>query len=205
MNADEGRRERKKRARRSRIYETARQLFLAHGVANTTVEQIAEAADVAPTTFFNHFQSKSAVLGEMVGEVSDHLHAMLQSELATDGTAETHIRRFATDCIKALSVTEGLARDVLLEMLRTTSGPGKVLPYLTRVHAPFVEILRRGQREGNVRIDVESDVLAELVVGILNTALLGWLNDASYPLAERLTSFADVIGELISPRANRTR
>lgn len=203
MNAEQGRRERKKRARRSRIYETARQLFLEHGVANTTVEQIAEAADVASTTFFNHFQSKSAVLGEMVGEVSDRLHAMLENELATDGTAEEHIRRFATDCIKALSVTEGLARDVLLEMLRTTSGPGKVLPYLTRVHDPFVEILHRGQRERNVRSDMEPDVLAELVVGILNTALLGWLNDGSYPLTERLTQFSDVIGEVIRPRTGR--
>jgi AcrR family transcriptional regulator len=203
VNAEEGRRERKKRARRSRIYETARQLFLEHGVAATTVEQIAEAADVAPTTFFNHFQSKSAVLGEMVGEVSDRLHTMLRSELATTGTAEEHIRRFATDCIKALSLTEGLARDVLLEMLRTTSGPGKVLPYLTRVHEPFVEILLRSQQEGNVRRDVPPDVLAELVVGILNTALLGWLNDGSYPLSERLTRFSDVIGELIRPKPAR--
>jgi AcrR family transcriptional regulator len=203
VNTEEGRRERKKRARRSRIYETARQLFLEHGVTATTVEQIAEAADVAPTTFFNHFQSKSAVLGEMVGEVSDHLHAMLESELATAGTADEHIRRFATDCIKALSLTEGLARDVLLEMLRTASGPGKVLPYLARVHEPFVEILRRGRSEGNVRRDIEPDILAELVVGVLNTALVGWLNDGTYPLAERLTRFSDVIGELIGPQAGR--
>jgi AcrR family transcriptional regulator len=59
VNADEGRRERKKRARRSRIYETARHLFLEHGVAATTVEQIAEAADVAQTTFFNHFRARA--------------------------------------------------------------------------------------------------------------------------------------------------
>lgn len=205
MNVEEGRRERKKRARRSRIYETARQLFLEHGVAATTVEQIAEAADVAPTTFFNHFQSKGAVLGEMVGEVSDYLHAMLERELTTGGTAEDHIRRFAADCVEALRRTEGLARDVLLEMLRIASGPGKVLPYLARVHDPFVEILRRGREDGNVRRDLEPELLAELVVGILNTALVGWLNDASYPLSERLTQFADVIGELISPAASRTR
>jgi AcrR family transcriptional regulator len=200
VNADEGRRERKKRARRSRIYETARQLFLEHGVAATTVEQIAEAADVAQTTFFNHFQSKSAVLGEMVGEVSDHLHAMLERELTTAGTAEEHIRRFATDSIKALSQTEGLARDVLLEMLRTAAGPGKVLPYLARVHEPFVGMLRRGQGDGNVRRDLAPEILAEIVVGILNTAVVGWLNDPAYPLTERLVEFTDVIGELIRPR-----
>jgi hypothetical protein len=65
--------------------------------------------------------------------------------------------------------------------------------------------VHRGRDHGNVRRDLAPEILAELVVGILNTALLGWLNDASSPLTERLTSFADVIGELISPRASRTR
>ena len=61
----EGRRERKKRELRSRIYQTARTLFLSQGFEATTVEQIAAAADIAPATFFNHFQSKNALLGEM--------------------------------------------------------------------------------------------------------------------------------------------
>jgi AcrR family transcriptional regulator len=200
--ADEGRRERKKRARRSRIYETARQLFLERGVAATTVEQIAAAADVAETTFFNHFQSKNAVLSEMAGEVSDHLLTMLEREIATPGTAEQHIRRFATDAVHGLSQAEGLAREVLLEMLRTASGPGNVLPYLSRVHGPFALVLRQGQSDGNVRRDFDPVILAELVVGILNTAIIGWLNDPAYPLARRLAEFADLIGGLLRPDAS---
>jgi AcrR family transcriptional regulator len=204
--AEEGRRERKKRARRNRIYETARQLFLERGVAATTVEQIAEAADIAETTFFNHFQSKNAVLSEMAGEVSAYLQAMLEREIATPGTAEEHIRCFATDAVHGLSQAEGLAREVLLEMLRTASGPGSVLPYLSRVHEPFTVLLRRGQSDGNVRRDLQPAILGELVIGILNTAIIGWLNDPAYPLAKRLAQFAGFIGELIRPVAlTRTR
>ena len=201
MSEGEGRRERKKRARRERIYEAARQLFLERGYAATTVEQIAEAADVAQATFFNHFQSKAAVLREMTGEVSAHLEAMLERELETPGAAERRIRRFATRALRALAETEGLAREVLLELLRTASGPGTALPYLASVREPFTRIVREGQSEGNVRTDLDAALLAELVIGILNTALLGWLNDPDYPFEKRLGDFSGVIAEMLRPRA----
>lgn len=200
MNETTGRRERKKRARRERIYEAARQLFLEQGYAATTVEQIAEAADVAQTTFFNHFQSKDAVLREMTGEISAHLEAMLQHELATSDTAERRIRSFATHALRALGATEGLAREVLLELLRKSSGPGTALPYLASVREPFTTIVREGQSAGDVRRDLDPTLLAELVIGLLNTALLGWLNDPGYPFEKRMTQFVDVIAELIRPR-----
>ena len=73
----EGRRERKKRELRGRIYEAARRLFVRQGFEATTVTQIAAAADVAPATFFLHFPNKAAVLAEMTGEVSGHLRALV--------------------------------------------------------------------------------------------------------------------------------
>ncbi|MCC6641725.1 MAG: helix-turn-helix transcriptional regulator [Deltaproteobacteria bacterium] len=200
MSELEGRRERKKRARRERIYEAARQLFLERGYGATTVEQISEAADVAQATFFNHFPSKAAVLREMTGEVSARLEAMLERELETPGTAEQRIRRFATTALVALAAAEGLAREVLLDLLRTASGPGTALPYLASVREPFTTIVREGQSAGDVRSDLDAALLAELVVGILNTALLGWLNDPEYPFEERLGKYADLIAELLRPR-----
>ncbi|MFE0019446.1 TetR/AcrR family transcriptional regulator [Amycolatopsis sp. NPDC059021] len=59
---DESRRERKKRQTRRLIADTAIRLFSEQGYEQTTVAQIAAAADVATKTFFNHFPSKEAVL-----------------------------------------------------------------------------------------------------------------------------------------------
>ena len=59
-----GRRDRKKRATRRALRNAALQLVAERGLANVTIEDITEVADVAPRTFFNYFPSKeSAVIG----------------------------------------------------------------------------------------------------------------------------------------------
>src|SRR5437870_1990272 len=56
------RRDRRTARTRQAILDAARDLIDEHGFAHTTIDQIAERADIAPRTFFRHFSSKEAVL-----------------------------------------------------------------------------------------------------------------------------------------------
>jgi AcrR family transcriptional regulator len=55
-------RERKKVQTRLAIRREAFRLFDKHGYANTTIEQIADAADVSPRTFYRYFRVKESLL-----------------------------------------------------------------------------------------------------------------------------------------------
>lgn len=57
-----GLRDRKKIRTRGTIRREAMRLIEATGYAHTTIEQIAEAADVSPSTFFRYFPTKESVL-----------------------------------------------------------------------------------------------------------------------------------------------
>ena len=57
-----GLRERKKRRTRETVRLAAYELFEKNGYPDTTIEQIAELADVSPRTFFRYFPNKAALL-----------------------------------------------------------------------------------------------------------------------------------------------
>lgn len=57
-----GLRDRKKIQTRDAIRREALRLMQANGYANTTIEQIAVAAEIAPSTFFRYFPTKESVL-----------------------------------------------------------------------------------------------------------------------------------------------
>jgi len=71
------RRERKKAATRARIIEEATTLFRRNGYQSTTIEDITEAADVAPRTFYSYFDAKVDVaLAQFEEWAHRHVEAM---------------------------------------------------------------------------------------------------------------------------------
>jgi AcrR family transcriptional regulator len=57
---------RKRRATNARIAASAARLASRHGVGNTTVDQIAEDAEVARATFFRYYETKESAVAEGV-------------------------------------------------------------------------------------------------------------------------------------------
>src|SRR5712692_10233594 len=57
-----GLRERKKQKTRESIQRTALRLFEKQGYEETTIEQIAAAVEISPSTFFNYFPTKEDVV-----------------------------------------------------------------------------------------------------------------------------------------------
>ncbi len=185
-----GRRQRRKQALRRHIFEIAVELFTARGFEATTVDQIAEAADIAPATFFNHFQNKQAVLIEMTDSVVIHLQGLLDQELARDSDTRTRLLGFARAAAGDIGQARGIARDVVLTMVRSEAD-GAEPPYLVRVHQPFAAMLREGQQRGEVREDMSEDFLAEMVLGMLNATVTGWLADPGYPIEKQICQAAE--------------
>jgi len=68
-----GLRERKKQRTRQTIVEAATELFARQGYAATTVIEIAEAAEVSPSTFFKYFPTKADVVFSVYAPLTESL------------------------------------------------------------------------------------------------------------------------------------
>ena len=79
-----GLRERKKRATRTAIRDAGMRLFAQRGFAGTTIDQIAEAADVSRATVFSYFPTKEEIV---FGDASSALDA-LRAALSERGTGQ---------------------------------------------------------------------------------------------------------------------
>jgi AcrR family transcriptional regulator len=85
-----GLRERKKRRTKETIRREAMRLFEEHGYEATTIEQIADAAEVSPSTFFNYFPTKEDVL---LDDGNDRMLAALVAARPGDEPLGVAIRR----------------------------------------------------------------------------------------------------------------
>jgi AcrR family transcriptional regulator len=71
-------RERKKTRTRHHLIEAARRLFLKKGFEGTTVDEIAQAADVSQRTFFRYFPTKEAVVFSQHDDRIERLRTLLR-------------------------------------------------------------------------------------------------------------------------------
>jgi AcrR family transcriptional regulator len=85
--AADGLRERKKRRTHRTIVRTALRLFTKHGFDGATLVQIANAAEVAPSTLHAYFRTKE----DIVFELHDATRASMRTRIAERAEAETVI------------------------------------------------------------------------------------------------------------------
>src|ERR1700688_1374812 len=86
----EGRRDRKKNETRQALRDAAHRLFAEKGSSQTTIDDIAAAADVSRRTFFRYYDSKDDLLRS---DVSDLLPVMLAALRARPAGGRASVRR----------------------------------------------------------------------------------------------------------------
>ncbi|HTW08681.1 MAG TPA: TetR family transcriptional regulator [Acidimicrobiales bacterium] len=166
-----GRRERKKARTRAAIQHEALRLFGEKGYDRTTMEEIAEAADVSASTLFRHFASKEALV--LTDEFDPLIIDACRSQPAELGAVEA-IRRGIRDVFEHVS-EEALA-DIRVRAELAVSVPdlrGAMLDQLAQAIRDLTGVV--AERAGRPSDDFAVATLAGAIMGVMLSAELYWV------------------------------
>jgi AcrR family transcriptional regulator len=164
-----GLRDRKKIQTRDTIRREAMRLIEEHGYPNTTVEQIAEAAEVSPSTFFRYFPSKESLL--LADDLDPLIFAAFEAQ-PPDLSPTEAIRRAYTDVMARLPA-EQLDFENTRQRLMFSIPELKAAMYDEYYRTLNVVAELVGRRIGRAADDFEVRVFAGALTGAMMAAFDG--------------------------------
>ena len=85
--------QRRMQATRKRLLESALAMFAKHGIYQTTVEAITEAADVGKGTFYEYFPSKVSIIQQLLHEGFGDLQRHCRTGVQSAATAKARLKQ----------------------------------------------------------------------------------------------------------------
>ena len=194
------RRERRSAEIRERLFRSALQLFAQKGFAETTVEDITEAADVGKGTFFNYFPSKDHILLAF----SDMQLAKLEQSIHGLRTSQQSLPEFMRGLVLRMSEeplrNPGMIRALLLGYLSSNPVREAMINKQNRAHALHKQMVEIGQERGEIRKDLPAAEIAHVFRQTILGTLLIWSVTGDASLQDRITSALQLIWNGIAPQ-----
>ncbi|MDU0345035.1 TetR family transcriptional regulator [Microbacterium sp. KSW2-29] len=163
MSADLGRRERKKAATRKAISDAATQLFVERGFDEVSIREVADAADVSPTTVFAHFPQKEALVFDEDDAQRDMLVAAVRDR--PEGTSVSDALRdlYRRELIGLAFDPTGAHRRQFMQLITDTPA---LRDYASRMWLRHEDALAAAIAEttGQSEPDAETRVYARMVL-----------------------------------------
>ena len=189
--------ERRRLRSRTSLLDAAIELFQEKGLRETKLEEICDRADIAPRTFFNHFETREHLYQAIAGQRVEQLVERLDV-LRTDPRPLARRLNELFAAIGGHLAARPLYRELVGEMLhlRDYGGERGRSRLLRQVALRFV---RDGVKRGEITRRHRPEVLADLLLGALTIALSNWSADAAYDLERGLAEAARALLDLFAP------
>ncbi len=160
-------RERKKLQTRSAIINKAVELFNTQGFYSTSIDDIADAADVSRGTFFNYFGYKEAVIVEFGRDLMIALTKQVEEQLGENVSAERIIYRIWLE-VRSLLQEYGEAVVVLSHELLNPEVERASRAALAFTLAELIaKVAKAGQQSGRFRGSIDAGQFGQLVANLI--------------------------------------
>ncbi|HYB61167.1 MAG TPA: TetR family transcriptional regulator [Methylomirabilota bacterium] len=187
------RRERRHAETRHRLMLAALRLFSERGMAETSVEDITEAADVGKGTFFNYFPSKEHLLVAF----GQYQVSKVEATLAEARKGGKPIHQMLRDLARSVSHEPGrtplLIRSIMVAPLTNDAVRASMIANMARGRKALAEFMVIGQQRGEIRKDVSPRHLARAIQQGMFGAFFLWSLDPSLEISGWLDTWGEIV------------
>ena len=198
----------RERDRRTEILDTAAELFGASGFS-ASVSDIAEACGILPGSLYHHFESKEAIVVELVMRYQTELDGIAQQafdelEVGQSKATEDRIVSLATGIAECAIRHRAAALQTFYDPPATASETLVQLAKRTprTIDAAMLRILELGKTEGYIRTGIDLPHLADLICQSMLHTAVGSFGHASPQLMPRTKCLMLLQGVSLAAPAN---
>jgi TetR/AcrR family transcriptional regulator, cholesterol catabolism regulator len=179
--------------RHDQILAVAAGLFARKGVAATTVREIADEVGILSGSLYHHFDSKEAMVDEILSPYLRDLGDACQRVIARRADPRTKLRDLVAECLGVVEAhphaTEIYQSDV--NYLSQLDRFGYLTAAASQVRQAWLEVLNEGVAQGAFRPDLEPQIVYRLMRDAIWPSVRWFRPGRDYPLsrfAEECTS-----------------
>ncbi len=172
--------------RQKEIVEVALDLIAKKGIQGLTIKNLSKKIGITEPAIYRHYENKIHILITILELFKQNSHQIFSNELSGSSTIEK-IEYFYTKQITIFSLKPSLVSVVFSEEIFRNEPIliEKISGIISKNNKILIEILMNGQKNGELRNDVEAKYLATILMGSLRLCVKKWqLSDYSFNLIE---------------------
>lgn len=188
-------------ARQKQIIECAIKLIAEEGIQAVTTKKLALAVNVTEPAIYRHFKNKEAIIVGLIKYLHEKTREIFSSFDTVKNKSAIEILE-----IKSLSLMQFFYKNVFCA--KTTGNPGMFFPNKEILNEKRIfereiiniekAIIEQGQKEGDIRADLDSEYLSKIIMGMHFHTIHTWtVSEVKYDLVSEWMKVWEVFKKMI--------
>ena len=166
---------------RTRILDAAADVLARKGYAAATLTEIAAVAKMQAGSLYYHFDSKDAIVEEVMRVGIDHARDAIRAGLSAagkDASGHDRLTVAVVAYVTAITIDSDFTQANIRCFEESPEATRENLAVSLREFANgWVRLIEAGQRDGSLRDDVEAQVIARMIIAAMNSVVGWWRPD----------------------------
>lgn len=186
--------------RQKEIIIVATEIICTRGIQNLTMRNLAEALNVTEPAIYRHFESKDDLMLKIAEFIVKNWNKVYTGILNPDIPAKDELQLLLKAVVKYFVNNRYFSHTIF--SFGSIVNNKEILKALGQIEflgrKDLVNILKRGQKEGNIRKDISSDKIAEIILSTLEVAIARWiLTDGDFDLESKWNNSWKTLHDII--------